>query len=103
MQTPQPRKADLVSPFTFRIEWRDGITTDLAARALRLACPCAGCIEEGTGRALLDPATVPADILLLGADLVGRYGLSFQWSDGHRTGIFAWPQLRQLGATGGGA
>lgn len=97
MPTPQPRKADLVSPFNFRIEWRDGLVTEHKARELRLACPCASCIEEGTGKALLDPATVAADILLLGADLVGRYGLSFQWSDGHHTGIFAWPHLRRLG------
>ncbi|MBL8750889.1 MAG: DUF971 domain-containing protein [Planctomycetes bacterium] len=97
-QQPTPKKADLVSPFTFRIEWKDGAVTDLGARSLRLACPCASCIEEGTGRPLLDPATVPPDILILGSELVGRYGLSFQWSDGHRTGIFAWPRLRNLGA-----
>lgn len=97
MQSPTPKKADLVSPFTFRIEWKDGAVSDYTARDLRLACPCATCIEEGTGRPLLDPATVPSDILILGAELVGRYGLSFMWSDGHRTGIFAWPRLRELG------
>jgi ATP-binding protein involved in chromosome partitioning len=96
-QTPLPKKADLITPFTFRIEWKDGLSTDFAARDLRLACPCASCIEEGTGRPLLDPKTVKLDILLLGSELVGRYGLSFHWSDGHRTGIFAWPRLRQLG------
>ena len=100
MQQPTPRKADLVSPFMFRIEWKDGVVSEYKARALRLACPCASCIEEGTGRPLLDPATVPQDILLFGSELVGRYGLSFMWSDGHRTGIFAWPKLRELGGSG---
>lgn len=103
MSQPLPRKADLVSPFTFRIEWKDGPIHDYKARDLRLACPCASCIEEGSGRALLDPRTVASDILLLGAELVGRYGLSFVWSDGHKTGIFAWPLLRELGGMASGA
>jgi len=103
MDQPLPKKADLVSPFTFRIEWKDGVVSDYAARDLRLACPCASCVDEGTGRPLLDPRSVKEDIILLGAELVGRYGLSFMWSDGHKTGIFAWPRLRELGALRGGA
>lgn len=97
MQQPSPKKADLVSPFTFRIEWKDGVVHDYAARDLRLLCPCATCIEEGSGRPLLDPKTVADDILLLGAELVGRYAMTFMWSDGHKTGIFPWPRLYQLG------
>jgi DUF971 family protein len=100
MNAPVPKSADLVSPFLLRIRWKDGATTDLAARDLRLHCPCASCIEEGTGRKLLDPATVAQDILLLGVELVGRYALSFVWSDGHKTGIFAFPLLRRLGGDG---
>jgi len=100
---PTPKKADLVTPFLFRIEWKDGAVSDYQARDLRLACPCASCVDEGTGRPLLDPRTVKSDILLFGAELVGRYGLSFIWSDGHKTGIFAWPKLRQLAGLGTGA
>jgi len=105
MTQPLPRKADLISPFTFRIEWKDGAVTDHTARDLRLACPCASCVDEGTGRPLLDPRTVRQDILILGSELIGRYGLSFIWSDGHKTGIFAWPKLRELGTlrSGGSA
>lgn len=100
---PTPKKADLVTPFLFRIEWKDGAVSDYQARDLRLSCPCASCVDEGTGRPLLDPRTVKSDILLFGAELVGRYGLSFIWSDGHKTGIFAWPKLRQLAGLGTGA
>lgn len=103
MAPPLPKKADLVTPFLFRIEWKDGAVTEHRARDLRLACPCASCIEEGTGRPLLDPASVPEDILLFGSELVGRYGLTFFWSDGHKTGIFSWPRLRELGGLASGA
>ena len=98
MPVPEPKAADLVSPFNLRIRWKDGAVTEHAARELRLRCPCAGCVDETTGRQLLDPASVPQDILLLVVEPVGRYALSFVWSDGHRTGIFSWPYLRQLAA-----
>jgi DUF971 family protein len=101
MHQPLPKKVDLVSPFLLRIQWKDGTVTEHAARDLRINCPCAGCVEESTGRRTLDPATVKADILLLGSELVGRYGLSFMWSDGHKTGIFSWHYLTALAAAAG--
>ena len=96
MNQIQPKAADLVSPFLLKMRWNDGQETEHAARDLRLSCPCANCIEEGTGRKILDPKTVAPDVLLLVVEPVGRYGLSFVWSDGHKTGIFAWPYLRGL-------
>jgi ATP-binding protein involved in chromosome partitioning len=103
MKQPTPKQADLVSPFLFRIVWKDGAVSEYKARDLRLACPCASCIEEGTGRPLLDPRTVKDDIILFGSELIGRYGLSFFWSDGHKTGIFGWPRLRELAGLATGA
>jgi ATP-binding protein involved in chromosome partitioning len=80
-----------------RIQWdRSGPETLLPARDLRLACPCAGCKEEMTGRPLLDPATVRADVRPLSIELVGAYGLRVRWSDGHATGIFTFAALRSL-------
>lgn len=77
-----------------RIEWQAGGHEGFyPARALRLACPCAACVEEMTGRPLLDPATVPADIRPLRLALVGAYGLKVSWSDGHSTGIFTYDRL----------
>ncbi len=64
------------------------------ARTLRLACPCAECVEEMSGRPLLDPARVPGDVAPLTVELVGGYGLRVRWSDGHGTGIFTFASLR---------
>jgi ATP-binding protein involved in chromosome partitioning len=63
------------------------------ARALRLACPCAECVEERSGRPLLDPARVPEDVRPVTLGLVGAYGLKVQWSDGHSTGIYTFDRL----------
>lgn len=63
------------------------------ARALRLACSCAACVEEMSGRPLLDPARIPADIRPVSVGLVGTYGLQVQWSDGHGTGIYTFERL----------
>ena len=93
---PEPRSVELLSPGKLRIQWKDGVVSEYGARQLRLACPCAACVEEGTGRKLLQDDAVRSDVGLLEAELVGRYALSFVWTDRHRTGIFSWRYLRAL-------
>ncbi len=76
------------------IEWEAGShVARYPARALRLACRCASCQEEMSGRPILDPATVPADVRALDLKLVGGYAVHFSWSDGHATGIYPWEYL----------
>lgn len=67
------------------------------ARWLRLACPCAQCVEEMSGRPLLDPASVADDIRPERIALVGTYGVRVDWSDGHHTGIYTFQWLRRQG------
>ena len=76
-------------------EWAEpGHVGHFSARDLRLACPCAACVEEMTGRPLLDPVTVPSDVRADAVELVGAYGVRFRWSDGHATGIYTFKGLR---------
>jgi DUF971 family protein len=79
-----------------RIQWKDGHESQFAPRALRIACPCAGCVDEMTGKRILQPESVPADIHPLAIEYVGRYALLFRWSDGHSTGIYPFQFLREL-------
>ncbi len=79
------------------LEWdQAGHVGFYPARDLRLACPCAECMEEMSGRPLLDPDTVPADVRPASINLVGAYGLKVQWSDGHSTGIYTFEHLRKV-------
>jgi ATP-binding protein involved in chromosome partitioning len=79
------------------IEWEEGTHQGFyPARALRLACPCAACVEEMSGRPLLDPAVVPRDVRPLSVALVGAYGMRINWSDNHSTGIYTFEHLRRI-------
>jgi ATP-binding protein involved in chromosome partitioning len=78
------------------IDWDGaGHVGRFVARALRLACPCAACVDEMTGRPLLDPASVPADVHPVAIGLVGAYAIRVQWSDGHGSGIYTFRALRE--------
>jgi DUF971 family protein len=77
-----------------RIEWdRAGHEGFYPAYELRLACPCAACVEEMTGQQLIDPAKVDPGVRPLSLALVGAYGLRVHWSDGHATGIYTFKHL----------
>lgn len=93
---PTPAKIEQAGPDKLRIVWNDGHESVYPVRSLRLACRCAHCVEEFTGRPLLKTEGVPADVKPIRIQPVGRYALSFQWSDGHDSGIYTYETLRQL-------
>lgn len=76
--------------------WADGSVTEAPAQALRRSCPCAHCVDEHSGRPILDPSSVPASIEQREVSLMGNYALSIRFSDGHRTGIYTWDALRRV-------
>lgn len=79
---------------TVTFKWPDGHESRYKARDLRLACHCAMCIEETSGRALLEPATVPPQVQAKQIELIGQYAIRIDWSDGHTTGIYNFRELR---------
>ena len=78
------------------ISWSDGQTCLYPYRYLRLQCGCAGCVEEMSGRQILNVAIVPEDVIAVDFLEVGRYALQFLWTDGHSTGIYPFRMLRRL-------
>lgn len=98
--TAPPESIELGEKGELVIAWSGGPTVSIPAFQLRDRCPCAHCIEEGTGRKLLDATTIPADIRALQVSGVGNYALKIQWSDGHDTGIYTWETLRRISGLG---
>jgi len=92
-----PEAIDLLADHAVQVSWPGGKRVAIPARTLRESCPCAGCIEELTGRKLLDPATIPDDIHAVSIQPVGNYAVQIEWSDGHATGLYTWATLRAIG------
>lgn len=65
-------------------------------KAIRESCGCAHCVDEMTGRPILDPNTVSPNISINEMKLIGNYAVKISWSDGHDTGLFTWQRLRKL-------
>ena len=72
------------------ILWDDGHRSLYPHRYLRLRCPCASCVEEMTGKPILDPDSVPANVRAIDHIPVGNYGMQFLWDDTHYTGIYTY-------------
>jgi ATP-binding protein involved in chromosome partitioning len=85
-------------PRTLSILWEDGHRDDFDVRDLRLACHCALCVEEMSGRPLLDPKTIRSDVRPRQIVSIGNYAIQPEWSDGHNSGIYSFKDLRALGA-----
>lgn len=92
----RPMRIDEVEPTTMTIEWNDSLLTLHTYRNLRFNCQCALCREEHTGELLIKLEDIPEDIYPEKIVPVGTYALSFQWSDGHTTGIYSFDLLRRL-------
>ena len=76
--------------------WSDDDVSRIPFRAIRQDCRCAACIDELTGRQILDRESVPEAIVPDHVSLTGNYALKIVWSDGHGSGLFTWNHLREI-------
>jgi DUF971 family protein len=88
-----PTSIELERSVRLSVGFEDGAEIAVPIDLLRSSCPCADC------RGVRDRGDRPGrpDPVALDAELHGSYGLSIVWDDGHRTGIYSWELLRQLG------
>ena len=76
-----------------RFVWEDDTEHVWKTRDLRVMCTCANCVSEVTGKRTLDASTIPAVVTATDMALVGNYGVSIHFSDGHNTSIFRFVSL----------
>jgi DUF971 family protein len=77
------------------ITFDDGAVCRYELVELRQACPCATCRNLRDNGQESWPRPGSAEPLAIeDAELVGAWGISFTWNDGHNTGIYPWDALR---------
>lgn len=83
------------------IVWDDGLESYFPFERLRAASPSASNIGErdimGNRYGGDGPKQFPG-VQVLGWERVGNYALRFDFSDGHRTGLYSFDYLRTLAA-----
>jgi DUF971 family protein len=85
------------------IRWRDGHESRYTLDLLRRQCPCALCVDQrgkqaapATLSVLSGPVVRAGEIQASEVRPVGRYAVTFVWSDGHDSGIYSYAFLRDL-------
>jgi DUF971 family protein len=81
-----------------RVAWSDGHAAVYDFEFLRWQCPCAECRGEGgaPGKLARTTALNPQQTEIVDLRVVGRYGFTPVWADGHQTGIYTYRALRAL-------
>lgn len=78
------------------LKWENGDTLIANNHKLRCACPCASCVDEFTGKKILQDGSVPVDIKAEQITPIGNYAIMVHWSDGHNSGIFTYKKIREI-------
>lgn len=93
--THEPTTIDLKRDSGLTVAWDDGVVSRFGLEELRVNCPCAECRGlRDQGEVVWPKPTSPQPLRAESAELVGAWGISLRWNDGHSTGIYAWDVLR---------
>jgi len=77
------------------LTYDDGRACTFELEQLRQACPCATCRGWRDRGEPSWPRGASTTLSITDAELVGAWGISLVWSDGHSTGIYSWDALRR--------
>ena len=77
------------------LSYADGTSFSLPFEYLRVYSPSAEVKGHGPGQETLQTGKENVDITAI--EPVGHYAVKLTFSDGHDTGLYSWPYLRELG------
>jgi DUF971 family protein len=101
----KPTQIKILEKTKLFIKWDDGEESTISLKYLRDECPCAGCKGETVLLKTYRPAKPanPTAEMYKVKDIqqVGGYAIQIAWQDGHNTGIYTWPYLKELAETEG--
>ena len=78
------------------VRWSDQHSHDFQLSELQKNCPCANCVDEITGKRLVNEKKNPSHVESNSIIPIGRYGLRILFNSGCTTGIFNYDYLLQL-------
>lgn len=96
MHSKIPTRIEKHGPSEMFVHWNSGEEFALPFVQLRYYCPCAGCVDEHTGRRTLERSSLSPEVRPLQVQLVGRYAIQVTWSDQHSTGMYHFDRLYEL-------
>ena len=77
-----------------RVTFDDGVVGDISATRLRVDSPSAEVQGHGPGQKVV--VTGKENVQIVEMQPVGHYAVRLIFDDGHQTGIYTWPYLKQL-------
>jgi DUF971 family protein len=93
----QPLKIKLLENKLLWIEWTDKTESKIKLKKLREMCPCATCLSERANQSkTYIPILLGSQLNVSNIEMVGSYAIQIKWEDGHSTGIYEFPFLRNL-------
>ncbi len=91
-----PARIESYSPTEMLLTWTNGDEFAVPYIELRYYCPCAGCIDENSGRRTVVKEELNPEVRPTGVQLIGRYAVQIDWSDRHNTGMYHFERLHEI-------
>jgi len=95
-----PHDLELDRERHLKLTWEGGRVATFSIETLRENCPCATCRglrEQGRAAYTIRQSS---PLAARDAKLIGNWGITILWNDGHDTGIFSWGLLSEWARLG---